>query len=188
MLPSHRGAIKPSQLSLVPRLPPRPVQTLRRELLGPCSRAAAPDSPAAWLGAPGPSASTPDPCPCVADRVRLLGTAGEAISLCGTLTEELRSPTSFGFHGRSLSFLQTEDGEHRFTQLVGGQSRTLNKLWWIQNPSSAYSFVSSTGQGHTSWEKKIYAIPHQLTKRADGSLVSQPGKQEPSCVCQASFL
>lgn len=54
-------------------------------------RAAAPDSPAAWLGAPGQSASRPDPCPCVVARAWLLGTARKAVNLHGTRTEERRS-------------------------------------------------------------------------------------------------
>lgn len=76
-------------------------------------RVAAPDSPAAWLGAPGQSASRPDPCPCVVARAWLLGTARKAVNLRGTRTEEQEEsgllPFSTTAKRRSVSFRQGED-------------------------------------------------------------------------------
>lgn len=100
-------------------MPARPGQTLERELWAPApGRRRQTRQRPGW----GHRDSLPPlltPAPAWQPRVWLLGTAREAVNLFGTFPEELEESGPIrGFHNSQ----EEEDPEHRFTQLVGGQS------------------------------------------------------------------
>lgn len=125
--------------------------------------AAAPDSPAVWLGAPGQSASTPDPCPCVAAGVG--SGSWERLENQPTSAEHLTEAQEESDLSR---FPQQPKGGALFPQGVGLKS-TDSHSWWVVRALNkllvdsklkliCHQQVKGTPHGH-AWENLRNPLP-----------------------------